>query len=1056
MRYLRPVLLVVVTAAASLLVTGNSGWLSAQDGFAGISGVVEDVSGARIARASVTLLNPRTGFQRQTVCDGSGNFAFAMLPSGQYEVKASTADMAAKAVSAETHVGAVLQLHIRLAPAGRVESVTVEGSADAVAAQSSEATPPVTQEEIGNLPLNGRRFTDLALLTPGVVPDPRGLTSDSNGDLSYGGVRGFQNNFLVDGADNNNSFYAQARGRYRAPYQFSNEVIKEFRVASNSYSAELGRAGGAVFNVVTKSGTNDWHGTGFYYLRDSLFDAKQPYTDLNPRDRRQQFGATLGGPIRRDRAFFYAGFDEHVLTVPSIMQFANGAATVQPQPDDYDYKDQQLVEKAAQQLNSLSGYYPTKMSGNAIFAKADYYFSPKHFGFLRLNTSRYSGTNNVFFDPSSPLTAYAESDNGTEDVRTESLAGSLVSSWTTRLATNLRVQFSRDVQLSTANSSDPLTKIYNLVGGMGRSSMLPRQTREHKLHAAETFSYQTPRVQWKFGGDLLQAWIYDYFPAMFGGEYYFDNVKVNPFTFAPMRYGEPLTPLRAFAHDVPRYYMQDFGTATSNPNSRTYDAFLQTSWRITRDLTLNAGVRYDLQSFQEAGLVTNPLYLPSGMIPTISNNFSPRIGLAYGVGQHRPFMVRAGFGIFYMQIPNIYASHVATDNGLTQTQLFLDNMNQAQAAVFPTYPYPLVNCPPGSKVCAASPALAGFLTTQISAFAPNYQTPYTEQGSVTVERELGARFTLSASYLYVHGLHLLRSLDANLPKPTTLEYPVYDDSGSVFLGMDQVASFANWQTTPTVECPYPPCLNDVQRPDPRLGIINSYESQASSLYNGFTVSLQRKTSHGMFLRVAYTLAKAVDDGPDSLVVGRPGNVQNSYATSLERAPSVEDQRHRLMAAWVLEPKFSEFSNGAFNALANNWKLSSIVSFGSGRPVSAVIAGDPNRDDNTYNDRLPGYRRNGFIGPDYFTTDLRIARTIKLLGQAKLQALVEMFNTFNRTNSRVNISDDGFYNSAGEFIAYSSQVGSNYYPGQYRKYPNFLAPTNAYAPRQLQLSLRLNY
>ena len=160
-----------------------------------------------------------------------------------------------------------------------------------------------------------------------MIQDPRGLTSDSNGDLSFGGVRGFQNSFLVDGTDDNNSFFAQARGRYRAPYQFSNEVIKEFRVSSNSYSAELGRAGGAVFNVVTKSGTNQWHGSGFYYLRDREFDAAASLTPPSkPDDRQQQFGGTLGGPIRKDRVFFYAGFDQHLLTVPSVVQFANGAS----------------------------------------------------------------------------------------------------------------------------------------------------------------------------------------------------------------------------------------------------------------------------------------------------------------------------------------------------------------------------------------------------------------------------------------------------------------------------------------------------------------------------------------------------------------------------------------------------------------------------------------------------------------------------------------------------------------------------------------------------------
>ena len=588
----------------------------AQDGSSALNGVVEDITGARVASAAVAVANPENGFHREAVADGAGNFSFGMLLPGRYVVSAWAKGMATQTASVELYVGGVEQVQLRLAPAGRTEIVTVSGQPETTETQDSGVSHVVSQQAIENLPLNGRRFTDLALLTPGVTQDPRGLTSDSNGDLAFGGVRGFQNNFLVDGADNNNSFYAQARGRYRAPYQFSNEVIKEFRVSSNSYSAELGRAGGGVFNVVTKSGSNDWHGTAFYYLRDRYFDAQQAFATCKPDDRQQQFGGTLGGPIRRDRVFFYAGFDEHLLTVPSIMQFANGASTVVPQPADYDYTDKQLVQAAAQQLNTMAGAYPTTMHGNAGFAKLDYTFSQKQLAFVRLSTSRYTGTNNVFFDPSSELTSYAESENGTENVRTESVAAALMSAWTNSLATNLRVQFSRDLQQSIANSDQPLTKIYNLVAGFGRSSMLPRDTREHKLNIADTLSYHTGRVQWKFGGDFIQAWIYNYYPAMFGGEYYFDDVKVNPWTYAPMKYGEPLTPLRAYAHDVPRYYMQSFGTAVSHPNTRFYSAFMQDAIRVTRSFTLNVGVRYDLQTFEPGPLVSNPLYPPSGKVPT--------------------------------------------------------------------------------------------------------------------------------------------------------------------------------------------------------------------------------------------------------------------------------------------------------------------------------------------------------------------------------------------------------------------------------------------------------
>ena len=1033
----------------------------AQDGSAALNGVVEDISGARVASAAVTVANPENGFHREVVADASGNFSFAMLQPGHYVVTAWADGMATPTgASIELYVGGIGQLQLRLAPVGRTETVSVNDRPEVIDRQSTGISDVVLQQSIEDLPLNGRRFTDLALLTPGVTQDPRGLTSNSNGDLSFGGVRGFQNNFMVDGADNNNSFFAQARGRYRAPYQFSNEVVKEFRVSSNSYSAELGRAGGAVFNVVTKSGSNDWHGTSFYYLRDGVLDAQQPFANCKPDDRQQQFGGTLGGPIRKDRIFFYAGFDEDQLTVPSIMQFANGASSVFAQPADYDYTDQQLVMAAVQKLNTMAGYYPTTMQGNAGFAKVDFTISPKQLAFLRLSTSRYSGTNNVFFDPSSPMTTYAESENGSENVKTESLAASLTSTWTSKLTTNLRAQFSRDDESSTANSDDPLTKIYNLVAGFGRSDILPRDTREHKLHIADTLSYNTPRIQWKFGVDFMQAWIYNYFPSMFGGEYYFDDIKVNPFTYVPMKYGEPLTPLRAYAHDVPRYYMQDFGNAVSHPDSRYYAAFVQDSFRITRRLTVNAGVRYDLQTFQPGALITNPLYPPSGKVPTDWHDFSPRFGFSYSIGDRRPLVLRAGAGLFYVPIPAMYASQVAIDNGVNGGQIFLDNSIPAQAAVFPKYPTPLVNCPQGVLVCSPPPSLAPFVTTQISAFATNFQTPYTEHANLTLEHEFGTKIVGSVTYLYVHGVHLLRSLDANLPQPTIVDYPVYNDTGSVFLGeYYQVDSFSTWQTTRSVTCPYPPCINPVQRPIPQLGTINSFESQAMSLYNGMTVSLKRQVSHGMYFRIAYTLSKAIDDGPDALVVGRPGNVQNAYDASAERGASADDQRHHFVGAWVAEPREIKLSQAWLRGLVNHWKLSSIVNVASGRRLNATVAGDPNGDGNTYNDRLPGNRRNAFSGSDYLTTDFRLTRNLKLSTRCQLQLVAESFNLTNHQNKRVDISDDGFYNSAGHFVAYSTKpvaMNGRWYPGEYQINETFLTPTNAYAARQVQLALRLNF
>jgi len=431
-----------------------------------------------------------------------------------------------------------------------------------------------------------------------VTTDPRGLTSASNGDLAFGGIRGYQSSYLVDGADNNNGFFAQARGRYRAPYQFSNEVVQEFRVSSNTYGAELGRAGGAVVNVVTKSGSNQWHGTGFYFLRDSALGATPEFVGFKPSDQQHQFGGTLGGPIRRNKAFFFAGYDQHIFRVPTVVEFSDGNTVVVPKkgsgpvdPGDYEDSDKDLVFAAAANLSTMGGTFRSNLLGDAAFIKLDYSLSPRNYLSSRVSTSRYYGLNNVFFDPASPITNYAMSANGEESVKTETASLSLLSALTTKFTSHLRVQFSRDLQQSFPNSTSVRTSIYSIISAFGQSSILPRETQEHRLHLAETFSCTSGRQDWKFGGDVMMTWDYNFFASLFGGEYIYDNISVDPWTFEPEHGSMQITPLRAWAHNVPRYYVQSFGNPVSHPDSNDYSVFAQDTLRVTRRLALSVGVR---------------------------------------------------------------------------------------------------------------------------------------------------------------------------------------------------------------------------------------------------------------------------------------------------------------------------------------------------------------------------------------------------------------------------------------------------------------------------------
>jgi hypothetical protein len=1036
--------------------------LAAQDSATGsLRGTVLDSTGGRIANASIVVVSTATGTRYAVTCDTEGSFAFE-LPPGDYSARVTAPSMSPQ-VTPQLHidVGAVEDIKFTLTIAGAHENVTVSAAPALVETQPSAVSTLLDERALSDLPLNGRRFSDLALFSPGVTQDPRSLTSSTNGDLSFGGIRGFQNTTLVDGLDYNNAFFAQARGRYRAPYQFSTEVVQEFRVSTNSYGAEQGRSGGAVVNVVTKSGSNHVHGTAFYYLRDSSFGASNPFLAFKPHNRQQQAGGTIGGPLKRNKIFFFAGFDQHLFHSPNVVEFLNGSSQVVPQaatgpytPGDYEATDQALVFAAAAQLTSLAGQYPAAQIGNSSYAKLDINLTPRHQLSLRVNTTRYWGANNVFLDPASPVTYDSISNNGQELVSTETASLALTSAFSPRWISHLRAQFSRDRQQSFSNSSDVLVKIPTILDGMGRSNLLPRQTLEHRLHLAETVSHEGSRNNWKFGGDALLTSIYDFFPHQQSGEYLFYPIKVDPFTFQPMEAGLKLSPLRAYAHEVPHYYLQNFGSATSHPDTNEYAAFAQDTVRLTDHLAVNLGVRWDLQTFTTAGLLSNPLFPPSGKVPFQPYNFAPRAGLAYSFGNTRPLVVRAGYGIFYVRIPQIYNSIVQTENGLTDASLFLNNTKYFDRQVFPTYPNPLVSCPLNSATCALPAGFTQGVTNNVSAFAPNFVTPRVQQANLTLEKEVADHTTVSVSWLTVHGEHLIRALDVNLAPPTALTYPIFDSTGSIFQGgYYTVDSFATWQFSRTLDCPFPPCINPLGRPIAQLGAINEFQSAASSYYNGATLSINRRVARGTYLRLSYTYARAIDDGQDALVAGQPATVQNSYVPSAERGPSVTDQRQRMVAAFSAEPHPFHRGHEFLGYIFNDFKISTVFNYGSGRPFNATVAGDPNQDGNDLNDRLPGYRRNAFTGPDYATADARLTRTLRFSERYKLNLVAESFNLFNRDNQRLTITSNGLISSASTFVQSSVTANIAPYPGYYSLPKNFMKPNAAYAPRQIQLALK---
>ncbi len=252
-----------------------------------------------------------------------------------------------------------------------------------------------------------------------------------------------------------------------------------------------------------------------------------------------------------------------------------------------------------------------------------------------------------------------------------------------------------------------------------------------------------------------------------------------------------------------------------------------------------------------------------------------------------------------------YNSTVQTRNGISNSTLYLKNTNYYDRQIFPSYPNALVNCPPTAAFCQPPAGLEQFSKSDISAFAHNFRTPKVNQASLGLEREIAEGTSVEVSYTFVQGQNLIRARDVNLPPPVDVSYPVYDSSGVNLLGYDNVQSFSTWQMIASISCPFPPCINPISRPIPQLGAITVFESAASSVYHGLTVSIHRQMSRGFYFRMAYTYAHELDDGQDALVAGQPATVQDTYAPKAERGTSVTDQRQRFVFSWITEPKLFE-------------------------------------------------------------------------------------------------------------------------------------------------------
>lgn len=934
----KPIALVLLAIALCV-----SAFAQSEAGGATVSGTVSDPTGAAVPGAKITLASEQTGFTRVLETTGSGLYTFVRVPVGRYNLTVDRSGFkTVKRTDVDLAVGAVVTLDVTLTVGSTSESITVSGELPLVETTRSQASTNVDERAVKELPINGRNFLDFTLLTPGVNRDPRG------GDLSFGGQRGTANSLLVDGMDSNNLFFGQSAGRAgsgRNPYSFSQDAVEEFQVNANGYAAEIGRAGGGVINVVTKSGTNSVHGNAFWFFRDRAMNAntfinksrgiaRQPY-HFN------QYGGTVGGPLKKDKLFYFLSFDGQRNLNPNPVFFPFAAPA--------DAASQQAVSELSKYLVS----YTTGYNNDIGLAKVDWNISNSDRLSLRYNVHRFRGQN---FENSGSQSA--QEHTGNSNVSTDHLAVNYSRAFGSSVVFDSRFNYLKDDEPGEANSAAPETQVFqNGVNFMtfGRNSFSPRYTNAKRAQFVNTVSYLRGKHTYKIGADLNFERIDNFFPGNFSGVYRFNS-------------------LADYAARRAAFFTQGFagpGTdgALTKPNINEFSLFVQDAWRLTDRLTLNYGYRYDQARFAQPKVLNpDPMLAEWGLmtnrINTDGNNHAPRFGFAYRLDKEGRQVMRGGYGIFYARTPSILIGTAHSQNGV-QVQVYT-----VTGALIPQYP----------NVLSGPPAAAR--TPDIYVTAKNYVQPLTAQWNWNYEVQLAKDYSLQVGYLGVRGYHLSRTRDINL-------YPV----------APQAARFADGTATTVLVRPS-------SRPNRNFGRISLFDSGADSIYHGGFLQLTKRFSQNFQLLANYTWSKVIDTVPDatSVVVGGGDDAkvaQNTLLPNLDRAVGDANVPHRFVASGVWDINYwDKASNPVLKYVVSGWQVSGIWNARTGQPFSPTVGGnaDINGDGNTRNDRPPFLGRNVYRLPDVYSLDARVSKTIPLAGEnLRLRLIGEAFNLTNRAN-----------------------------------------------------------
>jgi hypothetical protein len=1113
---LRSTLTLCVTVVMAVCLTPHA-FGQATLSFAQLNGTVQDTSGRVVAGATVILRDLGTNRTYNAVCNSSGFYVAPNLPHGQYELTVQNAGFAKYVQTGITlTVGQTATVDVTLKVAATTEVVTVTGAAPAVEPTRSEISQVIDTVEIQQLPTNGRQFVDFALLTPGVATGRTSLQSTFTEPdvvrISFGGMRDLSNAVTVDGAD----YINMGTGSQRATP--SQEAVNEFRVVNNSFGAEYGRALGGIVNVVTKSGTNNWHGSAYGYLSNQAFNSKSLLT-VDPYDqyRRGQFGGTLGGPIQKDKTFLFMNYEgqrlgespTYPITLVGNLTTINAAKTAMGlQPEN---------------LNTLK-----TLNNDNGFIKIDHQFNDKNRLTIHYGIVDTRDLNVLVGDTLDGGGIGAPSDGHNTFLRDQSLVGTLNTVVKPDLVNTVLAQYARRTYNFPAVTGQPNLDVPNTLS-FGHNFGAFDALNESRVQVSDSLAWIKGNHYWRFGVDTNYIRNFVIWPGFTPMRIILPNINcmvdfanyVNPtagvasvpadgpcptaniappffgfpppgtvgpnpndplngvpivFWGAPVGSG-PIVPgslppvIPTVGGTWPNAYVQpqDFYVRL---NHSYYGFYAQDQWRLTPKLTLNYGLRWDF----ETGL--------SQIIHPDYRGWQPRVGFAYSPTKHT--VIRSGFGIFddhynmtflfvtdpqrEVVIPGVSQPFVRQGNQTATwvlNQLAFDAPNPANNGN--PLPYPDGSTVPTPWQAAKNLVLTGqtppnfntgpkgtFVTNSGGGIDPNSRFAYSEQASLQVDQEIGRGLVISAGYLFLRARKQFRPENLNVC-PSAGEF-------NSATACPPASAIPGPPITPTG--PFP----NNQLPDGRAafsgqlysnaGLMYFVDATGNAAYNGGTISVTDRFGQYFNFSANYTWSHATDDGTFLTFVSTP---EDLYDRALERANSVQDVRNRFVANFTADAPQHSF--------LRNFEFSGIINLQSARPFTLFVGNDINGDTNPVTDRVGWSPRNSYRGDALYAFDLRLSRLIHIKERYAVNLGVDAFNVFNRQNVNEVTSVYGggtpdfcgatpmHYNDAASLAIQQGKVSCGPDGGlAVAPAPNplFGTPRTMFNPRQLQFSAKFTF